>query len=68
MANFYTISKILLEDYDGCRQECPVEMILPLYQRTESKPTRLIEDKWLNWCNEIYQHSWTKIRFIIKYL
>lgn len=65
---FYEVVSIKLEDYDGNKQVCPINLILPLFRRTESKPVRLIEDKWLKICNGIYQKSFTKIKIIIKYL
>jgi len=68
MAAFYSVDKIQLEDYDGHKQECPVALILPLYQRTESRPPKMVEDKWLEWCNQAYQHTWVKIKLVIKYL
>lgn len=68
MGAFYSIESIRLEDYDGMKQECPVALLLPLFHRTENKPPRFVEDKWIEWCNQVYQHQWTKIKLVIKYL
>lgn len=68
MGAFYAIESIKLTDYDGHRQDCPVSMLLPLFKRTESKAPRFVEDKWLRWCNQVYEHNWTNIKLVIRYL
>ncbi len=68
MAGWYAIKSIRLEDYDGQVKICPLGQILPLCLRTENRPVRLIEDKWLNWCSKVYAHNWTKIKIVIQYL
>ena len=66
---FYSIESIKLTDYNnGRKQICPVKDILPLFKRTENQPTRLVEDKWLDWCNRIYRYKWTNIKLVIKFI
>lgn len=68
MSEFYAIESIRLTDYDGRTQECPVAQLLPMFQRTENRAPRFVEDKWLKWCNQIYRHTWTNIKLVIRYL
>ena len=68
MAGWYAIKSIRLEDDNGQVLICPLGQILPLFLRTENKPVRLIEDKWLEWCSRVYAHQYTKIKIITQLL
>jgi len=68
MGAFYAIESIRLMDYDGKKETCPLNAFVPLFQRTESRPPRFVEDKWLQICNRLYDHQWNNIKLIIRYL
>lgn len=66
MSRYYTVESVKLEDYDGHRREINLAEILPLHMRTEHRPARIAENRWLDICRQLFHVEWVKIRMVTR--